>query len=159
MKIVQFTQPGPPEVLKYIDAPMPEPKAGEVVVRSNSIGVGMPDTRIRAGTYRWMPSLPCIPGTEMSGVVEKVGPGVTSRKVGDRVVVSARERSQRGGCYAEFIATPADGTYVLPTHVSSTRRQALPTIRLPITCCATGRGRDGAIGCSPMARRAVWAAR
>ena len=77
MKIVQFTQPGPPEVPKYIDAPVPEPKAGEVLVRARSIGVGMPDTRIRAGTYPWMPSLPCIPGTEMGGVIEKVGPGVT----------------------------------------------------------------------------------
>ena len=69
MKIVQFTQPGPPEVLKYIDAPEPEPKAGEVLVRAHSIGVGIPDTRIRAGTYPWMPSLPCIPGTEMGGVI------------------------------------------------------------------------------------------
>jgi NADPH:quinone reductase len=118
MKIVQFTQPGPPEVLKYIDAPEPEPKAGEVLVRAHSIGVGIPDTRIRAGTYPWMPSLPCIPGTEMGGVIEKIGPGVTSRNVGDRVMVSARERSERGGCYAEFITTPADGTYVLPAHVS-----------------------------------------
>lgn len=118
MKIVQFTQPGPPDVLKYIDAPVPEPKAGEVLVRAHSIGVGIPDTRIRAGTYGRMPSLPCTPGTEMGGVIEKVGPGVTSRKVGERVMVSARERSQRGGCYAEFIATPADGTYVLPAHVS-----------------------------------------
>jgi NADPH2:quinone reductase len=54
----------------------------------------------------------------MGGVIEKVGPGVTSRKAGDRVIVSARERSQRSGCYAEFIATPAQVTYVLPPHVS-----------------------------------------
>jgi hypothetical protein len=45
MKIVQFTQPGPPEVLKYIDAPVPEPKAGEVLVRARSIGVGCPTRR------------------------------------------------------------------------------------------------------------------
>ena len=54
----------------------------------------------------------------MGGVIEKVGPGVTSRQAGDRVIVSARERSERGGCYPEFIATPADGTYVLPPHIS-----------------------------------------
>src|SRR4029434_6442716 len=126
MKIVQFTQPGPPEVLKYIDAPVPEPKAGEVLVRAHSIGVGIPDTRIRAGTYGRMPSLPCIRGTEMGGVIEKVGPGVTSRKVGERVMVSARERSQRGGCYVEFIATLADGTYVPPAHAHSTQRGSLP---------------------------------
>ena len=114
MKIVQFEQPGPPSVLKYVDAPVPEPKPGEVLVRAHSIGVGIPDISIRKGTYSWMPPLPCTPGTEMSGTVEKLGAGVTDRRVGQRVIVTARERPQRGGCYAEYIATPADGTFVMP---------------------------------------------
>ena len=114
MKIVQFEQPGPPSVLKYVDAPVPEPKPGEVLVRAHSIGVGIPDISIRKGTYSWMPPLPCTPGTEMSGTVEKIGAGVTERRVGQRVIVTARERPQRGGCYAEYITTPADGTFVMP---------------------------------------------
>ena len=114
MKIIRFTQPGPPEVLECVDAPIPEPQTGEVLVRAHCIGVGIPDTRIRSGVYDWMPPLPATPGTEMSGTIEKLGPGVTSRWPGQRVIVTARERPQRGGCYAEYIATPADGTFGIP---------------------------------------------
>ena len=125
MKIVRFEKPGPPEVLEYADAPVPEPKPGEVLVRAHSIGVGIPDTVIRRGTYGWMPPLPATPGTEMSGTVEKAGAGVTSPRVGQRVYVTARERPQRGGCYAEFIATPADGVFVLPDGVDMEAAAAL----------------------------------
>jgi NADPH2:quinone reductase len=114
MKIVQFAEPGPPSVLKYVDAPIPEPRPGEVLVRAHSIGVGIPDISIRKGSYAWMPPLPCTPGTEMSGTIEKLGSGVRDRKPGQRVIVTARERPQRGGCYAEYIVTPADGTFVMP---------------------------------------------
>jgi NADPH:quinone reductase len=114
MKLVQFDKPGPPEVLQVVDVPVPRPGPGEVLVRAHAIGVGIPDTLIRAGTYNWMPPLPATPGTELSGTVEAVGPGVSSREVGDLVYASARERPHRGGHYAEYIVTPAEATYVLP---------------------------------------------
>lgn len=114
MKIVQFKTPGPPSVLEYMEVPTPEPQAGEVLVRAAAIGVGMPDVMIRRGVYNWMPPLPAAPGTEMSGVVEKIGPGVTRFKPGQRVVVSARDRPHRGGCYAEYNATPEISVYPLP---------------------------------------------
>jgi len=117
MKIIEFREPGPPGVLKCLDVPAPQPKAGEVVVRAHSIGVGIPDTLIRKGTYGWMPPLPATPGTEMSGTIESVGPGVTARRAGQRVYASARERPHRGGHYAELIATPVEATYLLPDHV------------------------------------------
>jgi NADPH2:quinone reductase len=116
MKIIEFREPGPPNVLKCLDMPVPVPKAGEVVVRAHSIGVGIPDTLIRKGSYGWMPPLPATPGTEMSGTIESVGPGVTQRHKGQRVYTSARERPHRGGHYAEYIATPVEATYVLPDH-------------------------------------------
>ena len=114
MKIVQFKTPGPPSVLEYVDVPTPEPKEGEVLVRAQAIGIGMPDVMIRRGVYNWMPPLPAAPGTEMSGIVEKLGPGVTRFKLGQRVVVSARDRPHRGGCYAEYNATPENSVYALP---------------------------------------------
>jgi NADPH:quinone reductase len=117
MKIIQFREPGPPEVMQCIEVPVPEPKAGEVLVRAHSIGVGIPDTLIRAGTYGHMPPLPATPGTELSGVIERVGPGVTARRVGQHVIASARERPHRGGHYAEYVATPAEATFVLPDGV------------------------------------------
>jgi NADPH:quinone reductase len=79
--------------------------------------VGIPDTLIRAGTYSWMPPLPATPGTELSGMIEKVGADVTSRRPGQRVYASARERPHRGGHYAEYVATPADATFTLPDNV------------------------------------------
>ena len=117
MKVILFREPGPPSVLQCLDVPMPEPKLGEVLIRAHAIGVGIPDTLIRAGTYSWMPPLPATPGTELSGTIEKVGPGVTSRRPGQRVYASARERPHRGGHYAEYIATPADATFVLPDNI------------------------------------------
>src|SRR5579863_10468972 len=114
MKLIEFTETGPPGVMRLVERPVPAPGPGEVVVRAHSMGVGIPDTLIRAGSYGWMPPLPATPGTEMSGTIESVGPGVTQRKVGQRVYASARERPHRGGHYAEYIATPAEATYVLP---------------------------------------------
>ncbi len=125
MQQIVFETPGPPGVLTCVERPVPEPKAGEVLVRAHSIGVGIPDTLIRAGTYNWMPPLPATPGTELSGVIERVGPGVTERKVGQPVVASARERPHRGGHYAEYIATPAEATFVLPDGVDLEAAAAL----------------------------------
>ncbi len=117
MQRIVFETPGPPSVLTCVEAPIPDPRPGEVLVRAHSIGVGIPDTLIRAGSYNWMPPLPATPGTEMSGVIERLGAGVTERRVGQHVVASARERSHRGGHYAAYIATPAEATFVLPDGV------------------------------------------
>src|ERR1700731_2548057 len=92
MKLIRFREPGPPSVLECLDVDVPEPQAGEVRIRAHAIGVGMPDVLIRAGTYSWMPPLPATPGTELSGIIEKVGPGVTSRRA-----LCAIRRDPRGG--------------------------------------------------------------
>ena len=118
MKLIQFSEPGPPSVLCCLDVPIPEPKPSEVLIRAHAIGVGIPDILIRSGRYSWMPPLPATPGTELAGPIEKVGSGVTSRQPGQRVYTSARERPHRGGHYAEFIATAAEATYPLPDAVS-----------------------------------------
>ena len=102
-----------------------EPKPGEVPIRAHSIGVGIPDVLIRAGTYGFMPPLPATPGTELSGTIEKVGSGVTSRRPGQRVYTTARERPHRGGHYAEYIATPAETTFLLPESVNLDAAAAL----------------------------------
>jgi NADPH2:quinone reductase len=125
MQLIQFTTPGPPGVLQCLEGPIPEPKAGEVLIRAHAIGVGIPDTLIRAGTYGHMPPLPATPGTELSGVIEKVGPDVTDRRVGQRVYTTARERPQRGGHYAAYVATPAEATFLLPDGVDLDAAAAL----------------------------------
>lgn len=125
MQLIQFRTPGPPSVLQCLDVPIPEPKPGEVLIRAHAIGVGIPDTLIRAGTYGHMPPLPATPGTEVSGTVEKVGEGVSTRRTGQRIYASARERPQRGGHYAEYVATPAEATFVLPDGVDLDAAAAL----------------------------------
>jgi NADPH2:quinone reductase len=125
MKLIQFRTPGPPAVMQCLDVPIPEPKPGEVLIRAHAIGVGMPDVLIRAGTYGFMPPLPATPGTELSGTIETVGSGVTSRRVGQRVYTNARERPQRGGHYAQYLAAPAEATFVLPDNVDLDAAAAL----------------------------------
>jgi NADPH2:quinone reductase len=125
MRVIQFSEPGPPDVMRCIDMPIPDPKPGEVLIRAHAIGVGIPDCLIRAGTYSVMPPLPAIPGTELSGTIEKVGPGVTDRLSGQRVYTTARERLHRGGHYAEYVATPAEATFLLPDNVDFDAAAAL----------------------------------
>src|SRR6202047_1394408 len=125
MQLIQFTAPGLPDVLQCLEVPIPEPKPGEVLIRAHAIGVGIPDTLLRAGTYGHMPPLPATPGTELSGVIAKVGAGVTSRRIGQRVYTTARERPHRGGHYADFVVTPADATFVLPDGVDFAAAAAL----------------------------------
>jgi NADPH2:quinone reductase len=118
MRLIQFDAPGPPDVMQDLDVPVPEPKPGEVLIKAHAIGVGMPDCLIRAGTYSVMPPLPATPGQELSGTIERVGPSVTSRKVGQRVYISARERPHRGGHYAEYVVVPAEAVFPLPDNVA-----------------------------------------
>jgi NADPH:quinone reductase len=125
MKLIQFREPGPPSVLQCLDVPIPAPQPGEVLIRAHAIGVGIPDTLIRAGTYSHMPPLPATPGTELSGLVEKIGAGVAIRQPGQRVYATARERPQRGGHYAEYVAAPAETTFVLPDNVDLDAAAAL----------------------------------
>jgi len=124
MKAIVMERPGGPEVLRYVDVPMPEPAPGQVLVRAHAIGVGMPEVLVRRGQYGWMPPLPAIPGIEMSGVVAKVGAG---DDVCRRAAVSSRrgELKVRGGCYAEYIAAEAEALYPLPEGIDLDAAAAL----------------------------------
>ncbi|HEV8680050.1 MAG TPA: zinc-dependent alcohol dehydrogenase family protein [Stellaceae bacterium] len=114
MKAIQIRRTGDPSVLEYVELPTPRPGAGEVLVKADTIGVCMPETLVRKGTYAWMPRLPAIPGIEMSGTIAECGAGATGRAVGDKVFVSARDLAERAGCYAEYIAVPAHAAHPLP---------------------------------------------
>jgi NADPH2:quinone reductase len=63
-----------------------EPRAGEVLIEVKAAGVNFPDILTVEGKYQVKPPLPFIPGTEVSGVVTKLGEGIKTRKVGDEVV-------------------------------------------------------------------------
>lgn len=73
------------EALAWKELPTPEPKAGEVRVAIRAASLNFPDLLIVQNKYQMKPPLPFVPGSEYSGVVDAVGPGVTHLKPGDAV--------------------------------------------------------------------------
>lgn len=140
MKIVRVHQPGGPEALVVDELPLPEPQPGEVRVRAEAIGVGRPDVLIRQGTYKWMPPLPATPGAELVGVIDAVGDGVDVKRLGERVLVSARELPQRGGCYAQSICVPAQAPFTLPAGIAPLAAANLPNVQLALALLGANGG-------------------
>jgi NADPH2:quinone reductase len=130
MRAVRVRVPGGPEALELVDLPVPACGPGQVLVRAGAIGAGGPDVLIRKGIYKWMPPLPAIPGNEMAGTIAAVGDGVDPARIGQRVLVSSRELPQRGGCYAQYIAVPADAPFPLPAGISDTDAVSLGNVQL-----------------------------
>lgn len=114
MKAVLVHTPGGVDALDYIDLPEPKPGPDDVLIRAEAFGVGVPDTLIRSGVYKWMPPLPANPGNDAAGRIAAVGANVKDTKVGQKVLLSARDLSQRGGCYAEMIVAPAAAVHLMP---------------------------------------------
>jgi NADPH:quinone reductase-like Zn-dependent oxidoreductase len=82
-KSVIVTQYGGPEVLQVVENKLREPDAGEARVRVLATGVGGTDIHYRYGRSPLSPKVPFVPGYEIVGVVDAIGPGVTRAKVGD----------------------------------------------------------------------------
>src|SRR5947207_6812135 len=85
MKAIVLHEYGGPEVLKYEDAPRPEPKDNEIFVRVISAGVNPVDGMIRSGMFGKKDAFPMILGGDIAGVVEKAGSKATKFKSGDPV--------------------------------------------------------------------------
>jgi NADPH2:quinone reductase len=132
MKAIQISRTGGPDVLEPVERPTPEPAAGEVLVKAAAIGVNYFDTMIRTGRYRWMPKLPFVPGNEMSGRIEAIGPGVSGRKIGEPVFVAGYEIGNRGGLYAEYAAVPERAAWPLPAGLDAEAATALTNYQLAI---------------------------
>lgn len=141
MKAIVLHRTGGPEVLTLsTDWPAPEPGPGEVRVRAQAIGVGRPDVLVRSGRYKWMPPLPAIPGSELAGTVDALGPDVQGLAVGDPVLVSARELTVRGGGYAEYQCAPAEALFRLPPGLSFVDAVSLPNVQLALALLQAGGG-------------------
>jgi NADPH:quinone reductase len=112
MKAVVADPAGGPENLKYLDLPVPEPGAGEVLIKIEAIGVNYIDTYFRSGFYK-APESPIKLGSEASGTVAKVGEGVTNWQPGQRVAYAMAR-----GSYAEYALVPQQFLVDLPTAVS-----------------------------------------
>ncbi len=84
-----------------------EPGKGQVVIDVRGAGVNFPDILTVEGKYQFKPTLPFIPGTEVSGVISKVGEGVTARAVGDEVIGTTQT-----GAFAGQIVTSEHSTFL-----------------------------------------------
>lgn len=112
MNAVLCEQFGPPETLVLTDVAPPQPGAGEVVIDVKACGLNFPDTLMIEGKYQIKPPLPFSPGGEVAGLVSAVGEGVTSVRVGDRVVALTGY-----GGFAEQTRASATSTYRLPEDI------------------------------------------
>jgi NADPH2:quinone reductase len=120
MKAAYFEKTGAPVVIQYGDLPTPEAKAGEVLVRVAAVSVNPIDTYIRAGMVAMQLPMPYIIGCDLAGTVEKVGPGCSRFKPGDRVWGSNQGLLGRHGTFAEYAAVREELIYPTPASVKDT---------------------------------------
>jgi NADPH2:quinone reductase len=107
MKAIQIQINGGPEVIHLAELPVPEAAAGQAVVKVEAAGVNFIDVYQRNGLYPVQ--LPYILGMEGSGTVHRIGSGVDTLSVGDRVAWAACP-----GTYAQYVAVPADKLVEVP---------------------------------------------
>ncbi|MFD5253005.1 NADP-dependent oxidoreductase [Streptomyces bobili] len=105
---------------------MPEPGPGEVLLTVAGAGVNPGDAVLRAGRVPDLVTLPWAPGTDVAGVVERVGDGVTRFVPGDEVygMLAVTPR----GAYAEFTAVPADALALAPKNIALAHAGAVPLV-------------------------------
>jgi NADPH2:quinone reductase len=121
MRAVEITEPGGPDVLKLCERPVPQPAAGQVVIKVAYAGVNRPDALQRAGRYAPPPTASDLPGLEASGQIVAMGEGVTGWSVGDQVCALLP-----GGGYAEYVATPAAHCLPVPQGMAMKEAACLP---------------------------------
>ena len=121
MTAVEIREPGPPQVLRAVERPVPEPGAGEVLIRVAAAGVNRPDVLQRKGLYPPPAGVTDIPGLEVAGEVVRLGSDVREPRLGARVCALVA-----GGGYAQYVAAPAVQCLPVPAQLSPEEAAALP---------------------------------
>lgn len=117
---------GAPDVLRIQSIPVPEPLAGQVLVRIHVIGLNFADIIGRWGVYPGTPKPPFVPGIEFAGTVAMKGPGMTARFVeGERVMGYSRV-----GSHAEYVAVDERMIGPIPDSVSFETAAAFPVVSM-----------------------------
>ncbi|MFY9650863.1 NADP-dependent oxidoreductase [Trebonia sp.] len=115
MKAVRFDEYGDADVLTVADVPVPDPGAGQVLVRVKAAGINPGEAKIREGQLhaRWPATFPSGQGSDLAGVVDRLGPGVTTVAAGDEVIGWVDTRSAQ----AEYVVVDADNLAGKPAEV------------------------------------------
>jgi NADPH2:quinone reductase len=136
MIAIEIREPGEPDVLVPVERPMPSPGAGEVLIRVAAAGVNRPDVFQRRGRYAPPPGASDIPGLEVSGIIESLGPGVVDWHVGDAVCALVT-----GGGYAEYCVAPAPQCLPIPRGIDLATAAAIPETFFTVWTNVFQRGR------------------
>ncbi|MDS1140872.1 NAD(P)H-quinone oxidoreductase [Pusillimonas sp. SM2304] len=136
MKAVEISTPGGPEVLVLVDRPMPELKAGEVLIKVSAAGINRPDVFQRKGNYPPPPGASDLPGLEVVGEIVSGDTGSTGLAIGDKVCALVA-----GGGYAEYCAAPAAQCLPVPKGSSDVEAAGLPETYYTVWTNVFDRGR------------------
>lgn len=121
MNVIEITEAGDPDVLKPSERTVPEPGAGEVLIKVASAGVNRPDVLQRQGAYPPPPGASDIPGLEVAGEIVLLGDNVSGVAVGDKVMALVA-----GGGYAEYCTAPTAQCLPIPSTLSLEEAAAVP---------------------------------
>src|SRR5690349_8484967 len=121
MRAIEITQPGKPEVLQLCERPLPELKAGEVLIRVHAAGINRPDVLQRLGHYPVPPGASDLSGLEVAGEIVDGELGDSGFAKGDMVCALVQ-----GGGYAEYCAAPLAQCLPVPAGLSMVEAASLP---------------------------------
>ena len=126
MKAVRFVEYGGVDVLKVVDVPVPEPGPGQVLVRVKAAGINPGEAKIRDGLLheRWPVAFPEGEGSDLAGIVERLGPDVTTVAEGDEVIGWVDTRSS----HAEYAVVEAEHLTPKPASLPWEIAGALPVV-------------------------------
>ena len=130
MKAVRYHDFGDPDVLRYEDVDQPVPGAGEVRLRVAATSFNPVDAGIRSGNLRgpFPVSLPHIPGIDVAGTVDALGPGVDGLQIGDEVIGFLPMVAD--GASAEYVVAPVEILTSAPRRIPLADAAALPSTGL-----------------------------
>lgn len=120
---IVVTRRGGPDVLEFVEAPLPVPQAGEARVRVEAAGVSAYDVMLRGHRFPGFPKVPYTPGCDIVGVVDDVGSGSNDLVVGQRVAAST---GLGNNGYAEFVCLPAETLVPVPEGIDPAEAVCLP---------------------------------
>ncbi|GAA4837243.1 NADP-dependent oxidoreductase [Garicola koreensis] len=127
-----YREYGQPQDLELMDLPTPKVAPGTVLIRVEHASVNPVDWKVLSGGLDEMLDVvfPVVPGWDVAGTVEAVGPDAPEFAVGDRVAAYARKDFVHGGTYAEFVSAPATSVAHIPDDVETSTAAGLPLVGL-----------------------------
>ncbi|MFI7284301.1 NADP-dependent oxidoreductase [Micromonospora chersina] len=129
MRAVGLLRYGGPEVLRVVELPTPHAGPGEVRIRVRAAAVNPADTLIRAGAtpVRLRGTAPLLPGLDVAGTIDEVGPGTSGDLVpGDEVMAMINPTRPAGGGYAEWVVLPESSVAPVPAGATPAEAATLP---------------------------------